>query len=75
MIERRHGYLIDVDNLIPNDKATFDMIQRGETDALFQIESNGMKKMFNGMNSVNFDDLVAGLHFIVRVQWKRYQDM
>lgn len=66
MVEERHGYLIDVDNLDPDDKSkedleTFRMIQRGETDSLFQIESSGMKAMFSGMNSVDFNDLVAGV--------------
>lgn len=37
------------------------MIQRGETDGVFQIESAGMKKMFMGMNSVDFNDLIAGV--------------
>ncbi|MGG1071328.1 DNA polymerase III subunit alpha [Priestia megaterium] len=61
LVEKRHGYLIDVDNLIPEDINTFEMIRRGETDSLFQIESDGMKKMFNGMNQVNFETLIAGV--------------
>lgn len=61
LVEKRHGYLIDVDNLIPEDTNTFEMIRRGETDSLFQIESDGMKKMFNGMNQVNFETLIAGV--------------
>ncbi|MEX3713481.1 DNA polymerase III subunit alpha [Cytobacillus horneckiae] len=61
LVEERHGHLIDVDNLIPEDKTTFEMVRRGETDGVFQIESDGMKKMFMGMNDVNFDDLVAGV--------------
>lgn len=61
LVQKRHGYLIDVDNLEPDDQKTFDMIRRGETDAIFQIESEGMKKMFMGMNSVDFHDLIAGV--------------
>ncbi|MDA1918137.1 DNA polymerase III subunit alpha [Bacillus cereus group sp. BcHK140] len=61
MVEDRYGYLIDVDNLIPEDQKTFDMIQRGETDGIFQIESDGMKKMFMGLNKVDFETLIAGV--------------
>lgn len=61
LVEKRHGHLIDVDNLEPDDPNTFAMIQRGETDGVFQVESDGMKKMFMGMNEVTFDDLIAGL--------------
>lgn len=44
MIYQRHEVYIDVDNLEPDDKSpqdlnTFRMIQAGETDGLFQIES------------------------------------
>lgn len=61
LVEQRHGFLIDVDNLEPDDKTTFAMLQRGETDGVFQVESDGMKKMFMGMNQVDFDDVIAGL--------------
>ncbi|WP_263117500.1 DNA polymerase III subunit alpha [Bacillus subtilis] len=61
LVEKRHGFLIDVDNLIPEDKNTFDMINRGETDGVFQIESDGMKNMFQGLNEVNFETLIAGV--------------
>lgn len=61
LVEERHGYLIDVDNLIPEDETTFKMIQAGETDGVFQLESEGMKQMFKGMNRVVFDDVIAGV--------------
>ncbi|WP_243510102.1 DNA polymerase III subunit alpha [Cytobacillus oceanisediminis] len=61
LVEKRHGHLIDVDNLIPEDEKTFEMIRRGETDGVFQIESAGMKKMFQGMNKVDFETLIAGV--------------
>lgn len=61
LVEKKHGYLIDVDNLIPEDEKTFEMFRRGETDGVFQVESDGMKKMFRGMNRVNFDDVIAGV--------------
>lgn len=62
MVEQRHGYLIDVDNLIPDDdKLSYELIHRGETDGLFQIESNGMKSLFKGISNVNFETLIAGV--------------
>jgi DNA polymerase III subunit alpha len=60
-VKERQGIEIDIDNIEPTDKKTFEMIQKGLTDGVFQIESEGMKKMFMGMNEVQFDDIVAGV--------------
>ena len=39
----------------------FQTIREGHTDGLFQIESDGMKKMFKSLNKVDFNTLVAGV--------------
>jgi DNA polymerase-3 subunit alpha len=33
----------------------------GNTDGFFQIESEGMKKMFKSLNKVDFEALIAGV--------------
>jgi DNA polymerase-3 subunit alpha len=55
------GRMIDVDNLEPDDPAVFETIRQGFTDGLFQIESDGMKKMFKAMNKIDFETLIAGI--------------
>ncbi|MDQ3563987.1 MAG: DNA polymerase III subunit alpha [Pseudomonadota bacterium] len=45
---------------IPLDGAkTFELIQRGETAAVFQLESRGMKDLVKRLRPDTFDDLVA----------------
>ena len=61
LVKRRHGKDIDPDKLEPDDPKVFQMIREGHTDGLFQIESDGMKKVFKGLNSVNFESLIAGV--------------
>lgn len=39
LVEEHHGDIIHPDQLKPTDPKVFKLIQRGETDALFQIES------------------------------------
>lgn len=61
LVRERHGKDIDPDALEPEDPHVFTTIQQGNTDGLFQIESDGMKKMFKSMNEVTFESLIAGV--------------
>ena len=38
LIMQRHGVLIDINNIEPEDKDVFAMIQKGDTQGLFQLE-------------------------------------
>ena len=49
----------DVDALPGDDKKTFDLIQRGQTLGVFQIESPGQWNLLARSQPENFDDLVA----------------
>lgn len=61
LVRERHGVDIDPDALEPDDPKVFELFRQGNTDGLFQVESDGMKKMFKGMNKVDFDTLIAGV--------------
>jgi DNA polymerase III subunit alpha len=54
-------YKADVDiNTIPlDDKKTFELLQRGDTTGVFQLESSGMKKYLKELRPNEFDDIVA----------------
>ncbi len=53
------GVTIDVDALGLEDEATFEMLQRGETVGVFQLESQGMRKALIGMKPDQFEDIIA----------------
>lgn len=42
-----------------NDKKTFEMIQKGDTTGIFQLESIGMRQVISKMKPRNFEDIVA----------------
>jgi DNA polymerase III subunit alpha len=42
-VERNHGVKIDLDRLPMDDKTVLDMLSRGDTVAVFQVESKGMR--------------------------------
>lgn len=52
---------IDLDpNKIPlNDKLTLALFQKGDTDAVFQFESSGIKRVLRNLHPDNFEDIVA----------------
>ncbi len=56
---KRPGEPIDI-NLIPlDDKASYELMQRAETTAVFQLESRGMKDLIKRLQPDCFEDIVA----------------
>lgn len=50
---------IDINNIPVDDKKTFDLLRGGETTAVFQLESSGMKKLVKALEPDNFEEIVA----------------
>ncbi|MEJ2675983.1 MAG: DNA polymerase III subunit alpha, partial [Acidihalobacter sp.] len=47
-------------NLLPlDDVATYDLLKRHQTTAVFQLESNGMQELIKRLQPDNFEDIVA----------------
>ncbi len=51
----------DLDAIPMDDKATFALLQSGETKNVFQLESSGMQSLFKKLRPDCFDDLVAAI--------------
>ncbi len=51
--------MLDITRIPLDDAKTFELIQRGETAAVFQLESRGMKDLVKRLRPDVFDDLVA----------------
>lgn len=50
---------IDIDNIPLDDALTFQLFQKGETNGIFQFESDGMKKHLKDLRPDRLDDLIA----------------
>ena len=50
---------IDIEAIDFSDPLTFELFSRGETTAIFQFESDGMKKYLRELKPNRFEDLVA----------------
>ena len=58
-IKLSKGIDIDIDHIDFDDEETFKLFSRGETTAIFQFESPGMKKHLRALQPNRFEDLVA----------------
>ena len=59
LIHENHGVEIDIDTIPLDDLKTFELYQRGETNATFQFESPGMQKYLRELKPDKFEDLIA----------------
>lgn len=61
MIEKDHGIRIELDKLTYDDPKVFDVITRGETDGIFQLESEGMRALMTQLRPENLGDIMVGI--------------
>lgn len=59
MVEKRQGIHIDINNIPLDDKPTYAMLMTGDTDGVFQLESQGMKNLVKRLRPDVFEDLGA----------------
>ncbi len=58
LIQHYRGEDLDIDKISLNDKKTYKLFQDGKTTAVFQFESDGMKKYLKDLRPTEFEDLV-----------------
>ena len=58
-IEDRHGVKLTLDTIPTDDPETYELIGRGETIGLFQVESSGMRRYLKEMKPTKLDHVIA----------------
>ncbi|MDQ2631319.1 MAG: DNA polymerase III subunit alpha [Actinomycetota bacterium] len=59
IIERSRGERIDLESIPIDDAKTFEMLARGDSTGVFQLESEGMREAMKKVRPTEFDDIVA----------------
>lgn len=59
IIKKVNNVTIDLDSLPLDDKKTFELLQRGDTTGVFQLESAGMKRYLKDLKPSAFEDIIA----------------
>jgi DNA polymerase III subunit alpha len=59
IIERSRGEKLNVTEIAMDDAKTFEMLARGDSTGVFQLESEGMREAMKKVQPTEFDDIVA----------------
>ena len=59
IIKRVYGKNIDISKIDLKDKKTFELLQKGDTTGVFQLESSGMKRYLKDLKPTVFEDIIA----------------
>jgi DNA polymerase-3 subunit alpha len=56
---KKRGIEVDIDKIPLDDKKTYEMLARGETVGVFQVEGQGMRRALVDMRPDRFEDIIA----------------
>ncbi len=59
LIQKRHNIEIDLDNIDLTDQKTFELLQRGDTEDLFQLNGDGMTRFLKELKPTSINDINA----------------
>jgi DNA polymerase-3 subunit alpha len=59
IVERSRGERVDVESLPLDDEKTYEMLRRGDSIGVFQLESEGMRDALRKVRPTEFDDIIA----------------
>ncbi len=60
-IKENYGIEIDINNISLTDEKVYELLQKGETIGVFQLESRGMRNLLRDIKPEKFEDLIAVL--------------
>ena len=55
----KRGVAVDLDRLAWDDARVYELLKRGETVGVFQLESEGMRRTLAAVKPTNFEDIIA----------------
>lgn len=61
MVKKNKNILIDFENMDFDDKEVYNLISKGETEGVFQLESSGMKQFMIELKPKSLEDIIAGI--------------
>ncbi len=59
IIKKVYGKDIDINSIPLDDQRAFELLARGDTTGVFQLESAGMKRYLKELKPSSFDDIIA----------------
>jgi len=59
IIKKTRGVTVDLDNLPLDDEKVYQLLQSANTIGVFQLESDGLRRILSEMKPTRFEDLIA----------------
>lgn len=59
IVRKIRGLEINIDDIPLDDKKSYELLQKGETTGVFQLESSGMKRYLKLLRPTVFEDIIA----------------
>jgi DNA polymerase III subunit alpha len=59
IVKKVYGQDVDISKILLDDTKTFELLQRGDTTGVFQLESAGMKRYLKQLKPTVFEDIIA----------------
>lgn len=56
---QKHNHSFQINDIPLDDHITYELLQRGDTSGIFQLESSGMRQVLKKLKPDTFEDLVA----------------
>ncbi|WP_175934737.1 DNA polymerase III subunit alpha [Corynebacterium sp. Marseille-P4321] len=60
-VKKNRGEAIDLEALTTDNQAVYELLSRGDTLGVFQLDSGGMQELLKRMKPTGFNDIVASL--------------
>ncbi|OAA16051.1 DNA polymerase III subunit alpha [Corynebacterium afermentans subsp. afermentans] len=60
-VKKNRGETIDLETLDTDNQAVYELLSRGDTLGVFQLDSGGMQELLKRMKPTGFNDIVASL--------------
>ncbi|MGG1938186.1 hypothetical protein [Paenibacillus macerans] len=73
-IEEQTGSVPDFRHVPDNDPATYDMLGRGETTGVFQLESAGMRRVLRELKPTLFEDIISVNALYRPARWSSFRN-
>ena len=59
LIEQNHGVRVDLNEVSLDDPRTYQLLARGDTDGIFQLEGAGIRELLVQLRPENFEEIIA----------------
>lgn len=60
-IQKNHGITIDIDAVSYDEQKVYELLSRGDTFGVFQLEGSGMRQFITDMKPSGFEDIIAAV--------------